>query len=222
MLERERDRRTLEQLQKVNIAGELPPSVSLLDDLPEFLNETKTAFGKRIVSILEQMLEIESMTKPLEGIVWPALSLKKTDPKRFQLLWEISKKTAFLERELAKYRFRPRAEVLVGGDGGLSQWVTLWTAVSRKGWEKHLRMPGAQALELILKLTEIGQLTRLRHCGDCGRWLYARFRHQTFCSVKCQQKHYTKTPEWKAHRRAYMRERYRTLFGSPFPRRKRR
>jgi len=215
MLERDRDRRALEQLQKVHIAGELPPSVTLLDDLPKFLNETKTAYGRRIVNILEQMIEIESMTRPLQGIVWPAVELKRTDPKKFQQLWEVSKKTAFLERELAKYRFRPRAEVMVGGEGGASQWVTMWTAVSRKGWEKHLRMPATQALELILKLTEMGRLTRLRRCGNCGRWLYARIRHQNFCSLKCQQKNYAKSPEWKVHRRAYMRKRYRELFSKP-------
>jgi len=216
MLDRDRDRKALEQLQKVNIAGELPPSASLLDDLPKFLNETKTAYGRRIVSILEQMLEIESMTQPLHGVVWPALSLKKTDPKKYQLLWEIDKKRAFLERDLAKYRFTPRAEVAVGGDGGPSQWVTWWGPGSRKGWEKHLRMPATQALELILKLTEMGQLTRLRHCADCRKWLYARFRHQNFCSVKCQQRHYTQSPEWKAHRRAYMRRRYQEQMRNPF------
>ena len=65
------------------------------------------------------------------------------------------------------------------------------------------------AVEVILDIAKVGYLGRLRRCLQCRKWLYARFRHQNFCSVKCQQKQYTGSEEWKAHRRAYMREYYR-------------
>jgi hypothetical protein len=55
---------------------------------------------------------------------------------------------------------------------------------------------------------QVGELTRLRRCSQCQKWLFARFRHQTFCSTKCQQKNYTQSDAWKAHRRAYMRRYY--------------
>ena len=77
-------------------------------------------------------------------------------------------------------------------------------------------MTPTEALEMILKLTQIGYLTRLRRCALCQEWLYAKFRHQTFCSMRCQQKRYTRTEEFKAKRRAYMRRYYRTNFaGKP-------
>ena len=78
-----------------------------------------------------------------------------------------------------------------------------------------------EALQVILKLTQIGDLTRLRHCAQCQKWLYARFRHQVFCSTACQQKNYTKCEQFKAHRRRYMRDRYQKLVKNPFGRRKR-
>jgi hypothetical protein len=217
MLERDREKRILERLEKVNISGSLPPSISLLRDLIKFLNESRTSRGKRIVHILEQMLELDAITKPIDGIVWANMSLRKTNPKKYQLLWEVEKKRAFLNRDLAKYRFVPRAEVGVGGGGeggGASEWFAWWKGDPRQRPEKHLRLVASEALELILKLTQIGHLDRLRHCAHCGNWLYAKFRHQTFCSMRCQQKHYAESEEFRARRRDYMRRRYHRLMKS--------
>lgn len=208
-----RDQRTLERLQRVNIAGGLPPSATLIDDLIRFLNEAKTAKGKRVAPILEQMLEIEAMTKPIRGGLWIDASWEKTAPKKFKTLWEISKKTALLNKELEQYRFIPRAEVLEGGGGRASQWVTWWRRDSCEAGEPGLRMVASEALELILKLTQIGYLSRLRRCAQCQKWLYARSRQQSFCSVKCQQQKYTHTEEWRAHRRNYMRQYYHKTYG---------
>jgi hypothetical protein len=209
----DRDERRLHRLARMNIEGGLPPSVTLLRDLIKFLNEAKTSRGKKIVMILEKMLEIEEMTKPIppEEPMVAAVEWERTDPKKFQLHWEIAKREAMLERELCKYRFTPHAAVLLGGGGqGPSQWGAWWRGDSRP--ERGLRMVASEALELILKLTEIGDLTRLRRCIHCQKWLFARFRHQTFCSTECQQKNYTQSDAWKAHRRAYMRRYYQKNF----------
>jgi hypothetical protein len=213
MLDRRQHERTLARLAKVSISGALPPSVSLIEDLVKFLNEARRPQGKRIVLIVEQMLEIDAMTRSMEGIVWPELSLKKSNPEKFKRQWEVEMKTALLRKELSRYRFIPCAEVGVGGNGGASEWFAWWRGESHQRQEKHLRMIASEALELVLKLTQIGQLTRLRHCVHCQKWLYAKFRHQTFCSMKCQQKHYTQTDEWRAKRRQYMRKYYRANFG---------
>lgn len=134
---------------------------------------------------------------------------ERTDPKRYQIHWEIEKRTAMLQRELSKYRFTPHAEVAMGGGGqGPSQWAVWWQG-DLDASEKQLRMRPGEVLELILKLTQVGDLTRLRRCIQCQKWLFARFRHQTFCSTKCQQKNYTKSEQFKAHRRRYMRDYYR-------------
>jgi len=162
------------------------------------------------------MLEIEEMTKPIKGIVWPAMELKKTDPAKFDLLCEIDHKVAQLQRELAKFKFVPRAEVAVGGSGTASEWATWWgRGDDQEKSEPGLRMRGGEAVELILRITQIGSLTRLRRCTNCGKWLYAKFRHQNYCSVGCQQKSYTQSEHWKAHRRQYMRNYYHRTWSKP-------
>lgn len=64
------------------------------------------------------------------------------------------------------------------------------------------------ALRCLIALAEDGTLFKVRECRHCGQWFYARSSQNWFCSKKCQQAHYWKSPEWKAHRREYMR-RYR-------------
>lgn len=213
----ERDERRLGRLARIHIEGGLPPSVFLLSDLVKFLNQTKTSRGKNIVMILEKMLELEEMTKSIkpEEPMIAAVEWQETDPQKYQVHWEIEKRRAKLERELSKYRFTPHAEVAMGGGGqGPSQWAVWWKGDLGVRWEKHLRMQASEALELILKLTQANDLIRLRRCIQCQRWLFARFRHQTFCSTRCQQKNYTQTEAWKAHRRDYMRRYYKRNFST--------
>jgi hypothetical protein len=209
-----RDDKRLERLGQVYIDGGLPPSLTLISDLIEFLNKTATRPGKKIVTILEMMLEIEMMTRPIkpEEPMIAAVEWEKTDPSKFELHWEIEKRSALLQKELSRYRFTPRAEVAMGGGGkGPSVWAAWWKG-DDSGRQERLRMTATEALELILKLTQTGDLTRLRQCNQCQKWLFARFRHQNFCSQKCQQKSYTQSDAWKMHRRAYMRRYYQKNF----------
>ena len=210
-----KDKRRLERLERINIEGGLIPSATLLSDLIKFLNQTKTSRGKRVVLILEKMLELEQMTRPIppEEPMIAAVEWERTEPEKYKLHWEIEKRRALLERELSRYRFTPRAEVMMGGGGKRpSVWVAWWKGDVGLKWEQHLRMIASEALEVILKLTQAGDLTRLRRCSQCQKWLFARTRHQTFCSTKCQQKNYTQSGTWKAHRRAYMRRYYQKNF----------
>ena len=211
----ERDKRRLERLERVHIGEGLIPPATVLGDLIKFLNQTKTPRGKRIVLILEKMLELERMTQsiPPEEPMIAAVEWERTDAEKYQLHWEIEKRRAQLERELSRYRFTPRAEVLMGGGGKApSIWGAWWKGDEGLRWENHLRMIPSEALELILKLTQAGDLTRIRRCSECKKWLFARTRHQTFCSTKCQQKNYTQSDTWKAHRAAYMRRYYKRTF----------
>jgi len=189
--------------------------VTLLNDLIKFLNQTGTSQGKKIVMILEKMLELEQITRPIkpEEPMIAALEWKRTDPQKYQLHCEIYEREQILKKELSKYRFRPRAAVVMGGGGkGPSQWSVWWRGDSDGTSEEHVGMRVTEALEMILRLTQIGELTRLRRCNECQKWLFARFRHQAFCSTKCQQRNYTQSDAWKAHRRAYMRGYYQRNF----------
>jgi hypothetical protein len=211
-----RDKSRSERLERINIESALVPAYAPLVYLIEFLNQTKTPQGKRIVMIVEKMLELEAMTSPIkpeEPMFGAAVEWERTDPQKYQLHWEIEKRRVLLERELSRYRFTPRAEVVMGGGGkGPSMWIAWWKGDASLKKEGVLKMTASEALVLILKLTQVGDLTRLRRCTHCQKWLFARSRHQTFCSTKCQQKSYTQSDAWKAHRRAYMRRYYRKNF----------
>ena len=115
MLDRD-DERRLKRLAQTNIAGGLLPSVSLLSDLIKYLNETRTAPGREIVEILEKMLELEEMTKPIkpEEPMIAAVEWERTDPKKYQVHWEIVKRTAILEKQLSNYQFHSSCR---SGDG---------------------------------------------------------------------------------------------------------
>ena len=64
----------------------------------------------------------------------------------------------------------------------------------------------AQAVVYLLNLAELGLIDRIRQCGWCTTWFYARFKHQRFCKTECQQNAYAKTTGWREHRRDYMRK----------------
>ncbi|MBZ5562332.1 MAG: hypothetical protein LAP13_07905 [Acidobacteriia bacterium] len=63
---------------------------------------------------------------------------------------------------------------------------------------------GQAAFELYV-LSHQPAFHKIRQCQTCRRFFYARFKHKKFCSVKCQQKYYKQSPEWKAYRAGWMR-----------------
>lgn len=98
-----------------------------------------------------------------------------------------------IDLHLRRYNFRLRVGDSIGPD---------WT-------ERNLRPidpSEAQAVVCLLNLAELGLVDRIRQCGWCTTWFYARFKHQRFCKTECQQSAYAKTPDWREHRRNYMRK----------------
>ncbi len=195
--------------------------------LTRYLNDAKTPEQKRIVSILEQMQHLGQMEPPVwggegidgplmvekDGLTVPNPAFERVAPEKYRLQLEIERRKAALNRELARYRFTPYAYTT-----GPNQWTVIWWR-ERERPERPDVMTEGQALELILNLARSRHLNRLRHCARCERWLYAKFRHQNFCSAKCQQKQYTDTEEFRAHRREYMRDRYHDQFSAKQTRR---
>jgi hypothetical protein len=86
-------------------------------------------------------------------------------------------------------------------------------SVTTQSWEISWGLVGkmapAQGLALVkvLHLADKGLLMRVRKCAwqECGRWYFARFQHQEFCSGRCQQRAARSTQEWKDKRKAYMK-----------------
>jgi hypothetical protein len=64
------------------------------------------------------------------------------------------------------------------------------------------------ALEAVRKLSESGDIGRVRRCTQCQRWFFAHSNITKYCSDACKQKHKASTPEFQKHRREYMRNYY--------------
>ncbi len=191
-----------------NVTTVLVPEITL-NALAHYLTEAKTPKQKRVVDIVEEMLELERAQ--------PVFTKKDLERGMRGAKWnqqrQVDRRKAMLNKRLAGYSFHPW---LWGPTE--KRWLVTWET-ERLGGRRallgehgELRLREGQALETIVNLARSGYLDRLRRCVHCHKWLYAKFRHQNFCSMKCQQKHYTQSEEWKAHRREYMRRYYQQVF----------
>jgi hypothetical protein len=182
MLKTNRHSEVLDLRKSVGFIG-IP--LELLSQLVSYLNSAKAPKDKKIVRVLEQLLALEE------------IRADKMDGPLNEL-----------NRDLSRYLFRPLVSPTYDANWHPTRWLLTWYS-GRPG-----RKPIGKSwpLDRIFDLARAGQLSRLRRCSRCRNWLYAKFRHQSFCSLKCQQKHYTETEAFKAHRRQYMRDRYQQLF----------
>lgn len=209
-----------------------------LAGLIQYLNEAGgQGESRRIIRILEEMLALGKIEEPVWGESKEELAfasgpkarptivlrrgrsvphplLRKLAPDKYRRQLEIEERKFLLNRELARHPFLPYAFPLQAG-----WWLVRWRIQSRTPTKLRVhggvvQLDDGRALQLILDLAKAGYLNRLRRCSHCRSWLYAKFRHQNFCSTKCQQKHYTQSEEWKDHRRKYMRRYYQTNLSS--------
>jgi hypothetical protein len=210
--------------------GTVVVSDAELAGLVGYLNDgEKSNEGKRVLRIVEEMLAIEKIEPPLwgetkeemdfstgsnarammlirRGRSVPHPLLRKISPEKYQRQLDIDERNLRLNRELARNRFLPNVWL-----GARRRWVVMWQVRSRP--PKTLRvnrgsieLSAGGAIQMILDLGRAGYLNRLRRCSFCHKWIYAKFRHQNYCSTQCQQTHYAQSPEWKAKRRDYMRQ----------------
>jgi hypothetical protein len=219
---------TLGDYHKVDVSrgnlGAIFLSDAELKGLIEFLNAAEAKpDGVEIVQIVEEMLQLEAAEEPNWGatkaeqefasgpnarpmtimrhgksVINPLL--KNISPDKYRRQSEIDKVQMSLDARLSRRTFYPR--VWWAGN----RWVVFWRIPSRMRLRKGImELDDAGALRMILDLARGGFLSRLRRCSRCHKWLYAKFRHQNFCSTECQQKHYKDSPEWRKKRRDYMR-----------------
>jgi hypothetical protein len=202
-----------------------------LAGLIQYLRSIQTrSGGQQVVRILEVMQELENLDEPgwgdckeerdfvsgpnarsftatRRGMTGPHPLLRNIAPDKYRRQLDIDQKKFFLNREFARTRFIP----MVWRVGAQAQWFVMWRSKPHRpkkfrGGRGPVELDNGGALQAILTLARAGYLNRLRRCTCCQRWIYARFKHQNFCSTKCQQKHYARSEEWKAKRRRYMRQ----------------
>ena len=127
------------------------------------------------------------------------LLLELQPTKKYEKAVDVASKRSELDNELSKFRFFP--DLYPRNTDG---WTIQWEISARR--RSSLTRSDTNALQIILSLATAGAVNRLRKCRNCSLWMFAKFRHQAFCSTKCQQKHYGKSKAWKLYRRDYMRK----------------
>lgn len=195
-----------------------------LGDLVCYLNEARAPGHKKIVNILEEMLLLEETAAPTFDHKSLGLSpdepiftgdtlnpaIEKVAPEKYRAQLELAQRHEALDSKLRKYRFWPSVFPLYDADARIDRWFVRWLC----GQPVASPLGEGEALDLVLELARAGYLNRLRRCTQCERWLYAKCRHQNFCSMKCQQKRYTRSEKFRAHRRQYMRDYYRRTYSA--------
>jgi hypothetical protein len=185
------------------------PGEQLSEPLLDWLNRRKrTADHRRIERLLRNLFILRqghgegdwsnswgARHPRLRGLTWPVVPSMMGK--------ELRRVLRAARKELARHRMWPDVESVsdpVSRSAG-SKVDFIWNT-SRK--------PAADAVLQIVLLGREGLLWRVRQCPGCQRWFFARFSHQNYCGMRCQQGHYKRSPEWREHRRKYM-QKYRQL-----------
>jgi hypothetical protein len=169
-----------------------------------------TPEGRKVTKLIRDLQRLMS--------IWPNLSLLKDKPdatlareiaelkKLPRTYWtrvknlEVNKLTRSIRAQYKKL-FEPPAFLGFTVEGGKKR-----TVFHRFPSPRYSR---AQLIaESLDNLGKLGLLDRIRQCRCCGRWLFAKFERQWFCSGGCREKAYRASPEGKKKRREFM-QRYR-------------
>jgi hypothetical protein len=150
-------------------------------------SQNSMASRKRILDLLENLREVlECMSEADPEFDW----MNNPHPTFDALSVE-------LQNRLAEY---PTAPFFYPAHG--REWVIEDAVVGRRPAGESV------AAHNIILLAQQGMLDRIDLCA-CGKWYFARFRHQRCCSASCRRKLYEKTEEFRKKRRKYMRNYYR-------------
>jgi hypothetical protein len=208
-------------------------------DLAEWLNKKgESASKRRIGELLRDIHEFHGMSAPSESSVDfqkgsrrvsarilydKEILTEAPEQKRSKELRQRNKNYLNLysriNRGLASYSMIPVFANLTE-----LGWTVEWLPISdpridyldRAARRKKVGRPLNESLAVldIAELSKLGLITRVRNCAHCGKWFFARFRHQLFCGESCQHAHYWKSESGKAQRRKYMRG-YRRIKSLP-------
>lgn len=107
-----------------------------------------------------------------------------------------------LDRHLRRYTFYPQFFPL----GKLLSFC--WSSTRPNHPDPSEGYDDVSAIADLAKLAERDLLGHLREC-ICGKWIWAKFSHQRFCSPKCREREFRSSEKWKEHRRQKAREYYR-------------
>jgi hypothetical protein len=105
-----------------------------------------------------------------------------------------------LNETLAKFAYAPQIDLHELPNG---ERVSLTLVTEDLSTALH-----SPQVRYVVQLIEQNAILMVRQCMECGRWYFAHFQNQKFCSTKCRLKHQSHSEQFKAHRREYMRDYY--------------
>jgi len=176
-----------------------------------WLNHTQNRHANtRVVKLIDLLRELDQAERADLPRVrlgpWSKIRATKEQARNLKSLGVLRRR---LKRLLRTYWFSPQRERTAHG-----RWIVSWKhshhgsrlriVVSEEGDE--IPVSEGDVVLRLFRLGEEGYFDHLGRCRFCSKWLYARFKHQQYCSVKCQMNAYKSSEEWKRHRREYMRK----------------
>jgi hypothetical protein len=203
-------RRLTQASAPISLGRQLGPEAG--EDLLAWASTTKPAGAARINAILQLIVELEAVSR-------------KSDKNEHTFVWRGTVFTARVRMGRGSYPERSEREVQLAHELSLRllrykvspwYWMTLgdfpifgWWSGKNRPKDKEDPTEDAwfteeDAVVAIVDLARAGVLYKIRHC-HCGDWFFAKFIHQRFCCLCCQQKYYRSSDDYKAMRRAYMK-----------------
>lgn len=114
---------------------------------------------------------------------------------------EETRKIEAVNKFLRQYEARPRLRLPSPFGGGV-----------RLQWRSPGKDMELSAVLIAVELAQQGRIASLKKCAypNCKRWLFARFKHQRFCSEACYDLFHRTDPDEKKRRRDWAREDYQS------------
>lgn len=157
---------------------------------------------------------------PLDVVLWPIREHpEKPESKRVEAILEL------LCRLQGDLDSSEKAKVLTRLGAALKRYTWLRRVTcTKQGIRVIHTVAGREALtrdeiwesesvgRLLDAVPDLGGRPRIRRCAQCAEWFFAVKRDdQLYCSGVCRQRHYDNSPEMRAAKATYMREKYRPV-----------
>lgn len=160
----------------------------------------------RVLRLLERLQELERLRPQIHDLDSRACLEARENPTLDAMEAEGNTLMAKINRRLMRYQWTP-AVLRVG-------WVRLVEGYRRpRRRTENERWENFAVWWLLRQITGDGDtpapIRRFRRCRRCSHWFYAVTDHQVYCVNNCRQKDHADSPEFRAKRARYMRERYR-------------
>ena len=89
-------------------------------------------------------------------------------------------------------------------------WSLTWDAAEKYSLLGPIGQPDLELTAVLhaVELARGNELSSLRKCPNCQKWLFARFSHQRFCSENCKNEFHHTDPEEKKRRSEWAKHNY--------------